>query len=172
MSESNANNARNLADLLIEQELLSAAQAELAVADQEINDIPLEEILLVRGWITEEKLYGVAPWLKPGSKEKAPWESGAQEAVKGPPPKPANKEEWKPSVVPNVTTPPSTPSSGTKSGGAGANEKPAAKQEMPKPPQRPSGAPTVESSPVKTNQDQNLKSYKELLKKILATGQE
>lgn len=63
---------KTLAEILLDKNLLSLAQIELAIADQDINDIPLEEILLVRGWITQEKLYEIAPWLKPGSKLPAP----------------------------------------------------------------------------------------------------
>ncbi len=63
---------KGLADLLLDNKLLSLAQIELAIADQEMNDIPLDEILLVRGWITLEKLHEIAPWLKPGSGIKPP----------------------------------------------------------------------------------------------------
>lgn len=63
---------KGLADLLLDNNLLSIAQIELAIADQEMNDIPLDEILLVRGWITQEKLFEIAPWLKPGSGIKPP----------------------------------------------------------------------------------------------------
>ena len=172
--QSNATNARKLADLLLENEALSGAQVELALADQEINDIPLEEILLVRGWITEEKLYAISPWLKPGSKERAPWDqdgSGPKVVAKAPQP----KVEWKPVVTDPPKPSPSSSSShdntnaSTSSGGS--SEKAAPKPtNIPKaPPQRPSGAPTVESSPVKSDHDANLKAYKEVLKRILAT---
>lgn len=54
-----------LAYLLVDLNILSPAQLELALADQEINEIGLEEVVLARGWITQAKLYTIAPWLKP-----------------------------------------------------------------------------------------------------------
>lgn len=175
MTESeNASNARNLADLLREHQVLSGAQLELALNDQEINDLPLEEILLVRGWISEDKLYEVAPWLKPGSKEKAPWDKGdAPKAASAPLSSPAGQKPiWKPSVI--IETPPKPSADKPASGARSGDEKPAPKpQDLPKaPPQRPAGAPTTQTTPVETSYEENLKTYKETLRKILSTGQE
>ncbi len=174
MAESdNVLNGRKLAELLAEHQVLHPAQLELALADQEINDLPLEEILLVRGWLTEDKLYETAPWLKPGSKEKAPWDTGASKGDAKPLTNPTGpKPEWKPSVV--IDTPakpaPAVPASKPTGTAGGGDEKPAPKpQDLPKaPPQRPHGAPTTENSPVEGAYEDNLKTYKETLRKILS----
>lgn len=52
-----------LAQLLIDQKLISEAQADLAVADQEITGLSFDEVLLLRGWLDRDTLYKVAPWL-------------------------------------------------------------------------------------------------------------
>lgn len=52
-----------LAKLLIDSKLLSEAQADLALADQEITGLSFDEVLLLRGWIDKETLYRIAPWL-------------------------------------------------------------------------------------------------------------
>lgn len=52
-----------LAQLLIDSKLLSEAQADLAVADQEITGLSFDEVLLLRGWVDKETLFRVAPWL-------------------------------------------------------------------------------------------------------------
>lgn len=57
-----------LAELILDLKILSEAQIELALADQETTDLPLEEVLVARGWLTKEELYGIAPWLKRADK--------------------------------------------------------------------------------------------------------
>jgi hypothetical protein len=52
-----------LAQLLIENKLISEAQADLAVADQEITGLSFDEVLLLRGWVDKETLFKIAPWL-------------------------------------------------------------------------------------------------------------
>jgi hypothetical protein len=52
-----------LAQLLIDSKLISEAQADLAVADQEITGLSFDEVLLLRGWVDKETLFRVAPWL-------------------------------------------------------------------------------------------------------------
>ena len=52
-----------LAQLLIENKVISEAQADLAVADQDITGLSFDEVLILRGWIDKETLYKVAPWL-------------------------------------------------------------------------------------------------------------
>lgn len=52
-----------LAQLLIDNKLISEAQADLAVIDQEITGMGFDEVVLLRGWIDRETLYKVAPWL-------------------------------------------------------------------------------------------------------------
>jgi hypothetical protein len=138
--------SKKLADALLENNLLSKAQIDLAIADQEMSDIPLEEILLVRGWITEANLYRVAPWLKPGSGQSAP-----QVKKGGASAKPADFSR----------------------AGGGASQtgqaKPSAKPaDIPKePPTHPTGKPLFKS-PVESDRNQNLKAYKDVLRKILA----
>jgi hypothetical protein len=65
MTESGApSSARpGLAQLLIENKLISEAQADLAVGDQEITGMSFDEVLLLRGWIDKDTLYKFAPWL-------------------------------------------------------------------------------------------------------------
>lgn len=154
----------NLADVLLDKELISLAQLELAIADQAINDIPLEEILLVRGWITEHKLYEVAPWLKPGA-AKAP----AAAVITGASSKPAAKSADNDAVARALSK---ASQSFQKPGEKNEKEAEPAKPkptDIPKePPVRPAGEPAVIMSPVQTDNDQNLKAYKEVLKKILA----
>jgi hypothetical protein len=67
MTESGSRSARpGLAQLLIENKLISEAQADLAVGDQEITGMSFDEVLLLRGWIDRDTLYKIAPWLKSG----------------------------------------------------------------------------------------------------------
>jgi hypothetical protein len=54
----------NLIQLLIDQKLISAAQAELAKSDREVTGMTLSEVLLARRWVNAETLDRVAPWLK------------------------------------------------------------------------------------------------------------
>ncbi len=66
MSDSDDANSRNrpgLAQLLIENRVISEAQADLAVADQEITGLSFDEVLLLRGWVDKDTLFKVAPWL-------------------------------------------------------------------------------------------------------------
>ena len=52
-----------LAQLLIDSKVISEAQADLAVGDQEITGLNFDEVLLLRGWIDKDTLYKLAPWL-------------------------------------------------------------------------------------------------------------
>lgn len=64
MTESASSSQRpGLAKLLIESKLISEAQADLAVADQEITGMTFDEVLLLRGWVDKDTLLKVAPWL-------------------------------------------------------------------------------------------------------------
>ncbi|MBI4532757.1 MAG: hypothetical protein HY711_02325 [Candidatus Melainabacteria bacterium] len=54
---------RDLAKILIEQKLISPAQAQLAMVDEEVSGMSFEEVLLARHWIAEDTLERVAPWL-------------------------------------------------------------------------------------------------------------
>lgn len=57
-----------LAQLLIDNNIISDAQADLAAADQEITGLSMEEVLTLRGWVDRETLYKLAPWLKNSAK--------------------------------------------------------------------------------------------------------
>ena len=63
MTESASSRRPGLAQLLIENKLISEAQADLAVADQEITGMTFDEVLLLRGWVDKDTLLKIAPWL-------------------------------------------------------------------------------------------------------------
>jgi hypothetical protein len=64
MTDTGASRGRpGLAQLLIENKLISEAQADLAVADQEITGLSFDEVLLLRGWVDKDTLFKLAPWL-------------------------------------------------------------------------------------------------------------
>ncbi|MBX9686706.1 MAG: hypothetical protein K2X27_08390 [Candidatus Obscuribacterales bacterium] len=133
-----------LAEVLVANNLVSQAQIELAVADQDIHGLPLQEILLVRGWITEEKLYEVAPWLK------TPGKAG-------------------PLAKPTTSGGSSSQSQAKRPGGSDSTSPKSKPNDLPKePPARPAGAPAVVKSPVSSNPEENLKAYRELMKKVLS----
>lgn len=54
----------NLLQILLEQKVLSSAQAQLLLADQEVTGMTLDEVLIARGWVTVEQLDEIAPWRK------------------------------------------------------------------------------------------------------------
>lgn len=60
-----------IAKVLVSQNVLSQAQIDLAYMDMEVNDLSFEDVLYMRGWISEEKLYELVPFLKPGYKPPA-----------------------------------------------------------------------------------------------------
>lgn len=126
--------ATRLSELLVQRGLISEAQIELAMADREINDLPLEEVLLARGWIREDVLYDAAPWLK----------------TKGKPPA-ASKQES---------------DHGTSSGGSKSDQKAADKPAVKQTAKAASGPAQESESPVAGNYEDNLKAYRDLLKKI------
>ncbi len=63
MSDADKSSRPGLAQLLIENKLISEAQADLAVSDQEITGLSFDEVLLLRGWVDKETLFKLAPWL-------------------------------------------------------------------------------------------------------------
>lgn len=146
----NSDDNKSLAEILLEHKLLHKAQIDLAVSDQELNDIPLEEILLVRGWITQEKLYEVAPWLKTGSSKSRTGNTG---------------QHTKPAAKPAAKAAADKPSAGD-----APQSKPAPKPEdLPKqPPLISTASPPMLESPISVNPEQALKAYKEVLRKILS----
>lgn len=57
---------RDLLKILLDNKLISSGQAEVAQLDENATGMTIEEILLLRGWVTEEQLSRLAPWLKTG----------------------------------------------------------------------------------------------------------
>ena len=127
-----------LSEVLVKQGIISDAQMELAMADREINDLPLEEVLLARGWIREDVLYNAAPWLRGSVAPK----SGGKTGKTGAHPKPTAQ-----SAPPPPADKPAPTKAETKAPAAGGNE-----------------------SPLKSDYNENLRVYKQLLKEI--TGKE
>ena len=192
---SDSDSAKRLTEVLLENNLLSQAQIELALVDQEITGIPLEEVLIVRGWITSEKLYDIAPWLQPDVIQQA------NEAVKMSTAKPheavprsvSASQSSKTGSAPDLTSAgtvtgeskpqadskptgfqdsrPATPES--RSARQAEPARAAAKPEgIPKEPPKYSFSTNQFMTPVKSDREKNLKAYKEILRKILATGKE
>ncbi len=64
MSEESTDKDLKLIQVLIDEKLISAAQAELAKSDGEVSGMTLAEVLLARRWVNEQTLDRVAPWLK------------------------------------------------------------------------------------------------------------
>lgn len=58
---------QELARKLIEQNIVSAAQVKLALADEEVSGMTFEEVLLARRWVDEATLERLAPWVKSAS---------------------------------------------------------------------------------------------------------
>lgn len=159
MTEPDQSEKKDLAELLLEHKLLHKAQLELAMADQEINDIPLEEILLFRGWITQEKLDEIAPWLKGGN-------SGAKKSGN-------TGQLAKPQAKPADTAAggAKTGSSQNSQNTATATQNRAVEEKNSAPPATGGNSVAsaqVKESPLSSDSEQNLKNYKELLKKILS----
>lgn len=55
----------DLAEFLVANNVISVAQAELALADKALNDLPLDEVLIARGWIKQEEMYRLVPSRSP-----------------------------------------------------------------------------------------------------------
>ena len=64
MSEESIDKDLKLIQVLIDEKLISAAQAELAKSDGEASGMTLAEVLLARRWVNEPTLDRIAPWLK------------------------------------------------------------------------------------------------------------
>jgi len=59
-----------LAEVLIEKEVISEAQVQLAQADQEVSGMSFDEVLTARGWVDKETLKELAPWLYEKAEQK------------------------------------------------------------------------------------------------------
>lgn len=57
-----------LLQTLLDNKVISPAQGQLLLADQEVTGMTLDEVILARGWITESKLDEIAPWRKQAPK--------------------------------------------------------------------------------------------------------
>ncbi len=64
MSEESIDKDLKLIQVLIDEKLISAAQAELAKSDGAVSGMTLAEVLLARRWVNEQTLERIAPWLK------------------------------------------------------------------------------------------------------------
>src|SRR5271154_7337940 len=54
----------DLLSILVQQKIISPAQAQLVKTDIEVTGMLTEDILLARRWVKPEKLFQLAPWLK------------------------------------------------------------------------------------------------------------
>lgn len=54
---------RDILKVLVENKVISEAQANLVKSDQEATAMSAEDILLARHWVSEETLKSLAPWL-------------------------------------------------------------------------------------------------------------
>lgn len=64
MSEDSTEKDLRLIQALINEKLISSAQAELAKSDGQVSGMTIAEVLLARGWVNQQTLDRVAPWLK------------------------------------------------------------------------------------------------------------
>lgn len=136
-----------LSEVLVKQGIISDAQMELAMADREINDLPLEEVLLARGWIREDVLYNAAPWLRGSGASSKP--SGGKTGKTGAHQKPgastaSNQNTQRPADKPSP-----------------------AKADIKAQPSSPAG---TNVSPLQSDYNENRRAYKDLLHQI--TGKE
>ena len=56
-------NEKDLLQVLIEAQIISQAQAQLAPSDSENMSMTIDEVLLARGWLDAPTLRKHAPWL-------------------------------------------------------------------------------------------------------------
>lgn len=61
--DKNENNEKNLLQVLIDAQIISQAQAQLAQSDSENMSMTIDEVLLARGWLDAPTLRKHAPWL-------------------------------------------------------------------------------------------------------------
>lgn len=63
-SKSTQSDTQDLLELLIEQKLISKAQADLAVVDRDMTGMTIADVLIARRWVDRDTLLELAPWLK------------------------------------------------------------------------------------------------------------
>ncbi len=51
-----------LLQTLLDENIISPAQAQLLLADQEVTGMTIAEVVVARGWLTESRLDEIAPW--------------------------------------------------------------------------------------------------------------
>jgi len=54
----------DLLNILVQNKVISQAQAQLVKTDIEVTGMLTEDILLARRWVKPETLFELAPWLK------------------------------------------------------------------------------------------------------------
>lgn len=64
VSEESTEKDLRLIQALVNEKLISSAQAELAKSDGQVSGMTVAEVLLARRWVSEQTLDRVAPWLK------------------------------------------------------------------------------------------------------------
>lgn len=137
-----------LGDILLESGLVSNFQLDLARADHEVSGMAIDEILILRGWVSADDLYAVCPWLK---------RTRGLAATEGGKPSKANSktdERPKPKAKPQEKPKPSPPA-------------PAAETTLPRFKPSDSG---LNVSPVKSDYSDNRTAYIEIMKQI--TGED
>lgn len=136
-----------LAEFLVANNVISVAQAELALADKALNDLPLDEVLIVRGWIKREEMYRLVPSRSPaGANNVAPGKSVAAASP----------------LKPEVPREPA----------AAANSRVAASTKQPEALERSAAAVAAKGAvPPKKNFAESKQKYDELLQKILDKSQ-
>ena len=71
-SDSDSDNGeKRLLQVLIDAQIISEAQAQLAQSDSANMDMTIDEVLLARGWLDAPTLEKHAPWLFPELAEEA-----------------------------------------------------------------------------------------------------
>ncbi|MBY0552222.1 MAG: hypothetical protein K2W95_33390 [Candidatus Obscuribacterales bacterium] len=134
--------AMRLSEVLVKRGIISDAQMELAMADREINDLPLEEVLLARGWIREDVLYDAAPWLRGSGASTKP--SGGKTGKTGAHPKPSTSSNQNNQPPAEKPAPAKADIKAQQAGPAGTNV-----------------------SPLQSDYNENRRAYKDLLHNII-----
>ncbi len=63
MTQTNSDSGQELLKALLTAQIISQAQADLAMQDCQNMSMSLDEVLLARRWVSEEALKEHAPWL-------------------------------------------------------------------------------------------------------------
>ena len=60
---------KDLLQVLLDNKVIGEAQAQVALKDQEMTGMPLDEVLIARRWVDRDTLLKHAPWLKEEKEE-------------------------------------------------------------------------------------------------------